>query len=163
MVLATVKVLDHFSSIKKPRKVFIRFVGRFIELTDDYLILESLVYEDDGNDSSEKEDEDIYRHVLRTAIVGKMKLRVNHLFFFLNIAKRINSIAIRINCKPGVVNEDGDSVIGGDDDDSCDAEVEDDSTIDVGIVLSELSCSINEISIMEELENPTEQVPVILI
>ena len=51
-MLVTVKALDHFSSsLKKPRKIFIRVVGRFTKLTDDYLILESLIYEDDGNDN----------------------------------------------------------------------------------------------------------------
>lgn len=69
MAIVVVEVLDHYSSSSnKPMGYKLEFIGRFIELIDEYLILESIkgVHEDEtavdsGNTSS-------YCHVLHTVI-----------------------------------------------------------------------------------------------
>lgn len=75
MALLTVKALDHFSSSdKNGNNLVLEFIGRFIELNEHYIKLESIIPVDDGSDRMFIDGKIEYRFVLKKVVVGKPKL-----------------------------------------------------------------------------------------
>ncbi len=50
------------------------FIGRFIEVNENYIKLESIIFVDDGSNRMFTDNKDEYRFVLKKSVVGKPRL-----------------------------------------------------------------------------------------